>query len=193
MARLSDSSRGWGSPGSQPSSRRRLVKPAPRTPQKSGGSMARASSRENVIPSKAEIVVDCRTPPGMTGEQALEGIEAVIGDGDWQITFNDPVVGNRSDYGGPLAEALEEWSDLTEPGTGVLPLVMPGFSDSHWFRSAFGATVFGFCPQREMGLAETRPLIHAPNERVAVGDVELMTSLFRWLPPKMLGTAGGSG
>ena len=76
---------------------------------------------------------------------------------------------------------------------GVLPLGMPGFSDSHWFRSAFGATVFGFCPQREMGLAETRPLIHAPNERVAVGDVELMTSLFRWLPPKMLGTAGGSG
>ena len=152
--------------------------------------MAAASSRENVIPSKAEIVVDCRTPPGMTGEQALERIESVIGKGDWQISFNDPVVGNRSDYGGPLAEALEEWADLTEPGAGVLPLVMPGFSDSHWFRKAFGATVYGFCPQSAMDMAETKTLVHGADERVAVADVELMENLFTWLPPRMLGTAG---
>ena len=153
--------------------------------------MAGASSRENVIPSEAGIVVDCRTLPGMDETDALERIRAVIGEGDWEVVFNDPVVGTRSYFEGPLADALGEWAAGQEAG--VLPLVMPGFSDSHWFRSAFGATVFGFCPQREMGLAETRPLIHAPNERVAVGDVELMTSLFRWLPPKMLGTAGGSG
>ncbi|MFA9400284.1 MAG: M20/M25/M40 family metallo-hydrolase [Acidobacteriota bacterium] len=151
--------------------------------------MASASSRENVIPSRAELVVDCRTPPGMTGAEALERIEAILGDGDWSIEFNDPVVGNRSDYGGPLAEAIEQWVEEIEPGAGVLPLVMPGFSDSHWFRKAFGATVFGFCPQRAMGLAETKPLVHGADERVAVADVELMENLFAWLPPKLLGTA----
>ncbi len=44
--------------------------------------MAKASSRENVIPSRAELVIDCRTPPGMTGEEALERINAVLGEGD---------------------------------------------------------------------------------------------------------------
>ena len=29
---------------------------------------------------------------------------------------------------------------------------MPGFSDSHWFRQAFGSTVYGFCPHREIDL-----------------------------------------
>ncbi len=152
--------------------------------------MAAGSSRENVIPAEAGIVVDCRTLPGMDQADALERIRSVIGEGDWEVVFNDPVIGTRSDFEGPLADAIGEWA--SGQGAGVLPLVMPGFSDSHWFRSAFGATVFGFCPQQEMGLAETRPLIHGANERVAVADVELMTSLFRWLPPEMLGTAGES-
>ncbi len=150
--------------------------------------MAAASNRENVIPSRAELVVDCRTPPGMTEPEVLDRINGVLGEGDWRIEFNDPVVGNRSDYGGPLAEALEEWVETVEPGVKVLPMVMPGFSDSHWFRMAFDATVFGFCPQR-MTLPETKPLVHGPDERVTVEDVELMENLFTWLPPRMLGTA----
>ena len=74
-----------------------------------------------------------------------------------------------------------------EPGAEVLPLVMPGFSDSHWFRKAFGATVFGFCPQSAMSLAETEPLVHGADERVAVADVELMAGFFHWLPRRLLG------
>ncbi|HTU15530.1 MAG TPA: M20/M25/M40 family metallo-hydrolase [Solirubrobacterales bacterium] len=151
--------------------------------------MASASDRENVIPSEARLVVDCRTPPGMTESEVLERINGVLGEGDWRIEFNDPVVGNRSDYEGVLADALEEWVELVEPGAKILPIVMPGFSDSHWFRKAFGATVFGFCPQR-MTLAETKPLVHGKDERVTVEDVELMENLFTWLPPKLLGTAG---
>jgi acetylornithine deacetylase/succinyl-diaminopimelate desuccinylase-like protein len=151
--------------------------------------MASASNRENVIPSKAELVVDCRTLPGMDAADALERIAGVIGEGDWEITFNDPVVGTRSDYEGPLAEAIEEWAAAGERDAGILPQVMPGFSDSHWFRLAFGATVFGFCPQSAMSLAETRPLIHSADERVAVADVELMEDFFTWLPPRMLGSA----
>ena len=151
--------------------------------------MAKASSRENVIPSRAELVIDCRTPPGMTGDQARQRINSVLGTGDWRIEFNDPVVGNRSDYGGPLAEAIEEWVGSVEPGAEVLPQVMPGFSDSHWFRKAFGATVFGFAPQR-MSLAETKPLVHGADERITVEDVELMENLYSWLPPRLLGRAG---
>jgi hypothetical protein len=44
-----------------------------------------------------------------------------------------------------------------------------------------------------MSLAETKPLVHGADERVAVADVELMEHLFTWLPPRLLGTAGGDG
>lgn len=149
--------------------------------------MAGTSGRQNVIPSQAELLVDCRVPPELEERQVRERIVALLGEGDWEVDFIETVVGNRSDFSGPLAEAIEEWVAAAEPGAEVLPLVMPGFSDSHWFRRAFGATVFGFCPQSAMTLAELKPLVHGPDERVAVADVELMAGFFHWLPRRLLG------
>jgi acetylornithine deacetylase/succinyl-diaminopimelate desuccinylase-like protein len=148
--------------------------------------MARGSGKQNVIPSTAELLVDCRVPPEMEIEAVRERIGAVLGEGEFEIEFVEQVVGNRSPYQGPLAEAIEEWVAETEPGAAVLPIVMPGFSDSHWFRN-LGATVFGFCPQSAMSLAEAVPLIHGADERVAVADVELMAGFFHWLPRRLLG------
>ncbi len=147
---------------------------------------AQASEKENVVPSRAEVLVDCRVPPGMEEEDVRERAAAVIGDGDYEIDFVEKVVGNRSDFAGPLAGAVEAWVAETEPGAEVLPLVMPGFSDSHWFRKAFDATVFGFCPQSAMSLAEAVPLIHGADERVATADVELMAGFFHDLPQRLL-------
>ncbi len=149
--------------------------------------MASASGKANVIPSSAETLVDCRVPPEMTEGEVAERIRAVIGEGEFELEFVEQVVGNRSEHAGPLAEAISDWVSEVDPGATVLPLVMPGFSDSHWFRKAFGATVFGFCPQSAMSLAEAVPLIHGADERVAVADVELMTSFFTWLPRRVLG------
>ena len=151
---------------------------------------AHASEKENVVPSRAEVLVDCRVPPGMGEEEVRSRAAAVIGEGDYEIEFVDNVVGNRSDFSGPLAEAIEAWVGELEPGAAVLPLVMPGFSDSHWFRKAFGAAVFGFCPQNAMTLAEEVPLVHGADERVAVADVELMASFFHDLPQRLLSADG---
>jgi acetylornithine deacetylase/succinyl-diaminopimelate desuccinylase-like protein len=153
--------------------------------------MASGSGKQNVVPSSAELVVDCRVPPEMAAEEVLERIGSVLDDGDYEIEFIEDVVGSRSDFSGPLAEAVTEWVEVVEPGAEVLPLVMAGFSDSHWFRTAFGATVFGFCPQSAMNLSEERPLVHGADERVAVADVELMAGFFHWLAPRILG--GGDG
>jgi acetylornithine deacetylase/succinyl-diaminopimelate desuccinylase-like protein len=149
--------------------------------------MAGGSGKQNVIPSTAEILVDCRVPPGMGEAEVRKRVAAVLGEGDFEIDFVEPVVGSRSPYEGPLAEAIEEWVEEVEPGAAVLPLVMPGFSDSHWFRKAFGATVFGFCPQNTMTLAEAVPLVHGADERVAAADVELMASFFHSLARRLLG------
>jgi acetylornithine deacetylase/succinyl-diaminopimelate desuccinylase-like protein len=149
--------------------------------------MAGASGKANVIPSSAEILVDCRVPPEMGEGEVSERVRAVLGEGEYELEFVEQVVGTRSGHSGPLAEAISDWVSEVEPGAQVLPLVMPGFSDSHWFRQAFGATVYGFCPQSAMTLAEAVPLIHGADERVAVADVELMASFFGWLPRRVLG------
>ncbi len=152
--------------------------------------MAAAANAPNMIPSEAEITVDCRVPPEMEEAEVRERIESVLGEGDWEIEFLEKVVGNRSDYGGPLAEAIETWVARVDPGAEVLPMVMPGFSDSHWFRKAFGATVYGFCPQNTMPLTDARALVHSADERVPIADVELMADCFYSLPKLILGTAG---
>jgi acetylornithine deacetylase/succinyl-diaminopimelate desuccinylase-like protein len=149
--------------------------------------MVEDSGKQNVIPSLAEVFVDCRVPPEMDEGEVRERIDQVLGPGEHDIEFIDNVVGNRSVYGGPLADAIESWVSEVDPGAEVLPGVMPGFSDSHWFRKAFGSTVYGFCPQNAMSFAEAEPLIHAPDERIAVADVHLMAGFFWQLPQRVLG------
>jgi acetylornithine deacetylase/succinyl-diaminopimelate desuccinylase-like protein len=69
-----------------------------------------------------------------------------------------------------------------------VPIVMPGFSDSHWFRKAFSsATVYGFCPQRELDLFDAAPLVHGADERAATADVALAADCFRHLVLRTLG------
>ena len=69
----------------------------------------------------------------------------------------------------------------------LVPSVMPGFSDSHWFRKAFGASVvYGFHPQRELDLFAAAPLVHGADERAAVGDIELAAGFYEWLARRFL-------
>jgi acetylornithine deacetylase/succinyl-diaminopimelate desuccinylase-like protein len=147
---------------------------------------ASASEKDNVVPSRAEVLVDCRVPPDMGEGEARRRIEAVLGEDGYEIEFAGPVRGNRSPTGTPLWEALAGWVRRADPGAELLPVVMRGFSDSHWWRKAFGATVYGFCPQNAMTLAEEVPLVHGADERVAVADVELMARFFCELPQVLL-------
>jgi acetylornithine deacetylase/succinyl-diaminopimelate desuccinylase-like protein len=113
-------------------------------------------------------------------------IEGVLGENGYEIEFVEGVVGNRSPVETPLWSALAAWLEDADPGAELLPIVMPGFSDSHWWRKAFGSTVYGFCPQNAMSLAEEVPLVHGADERVAVADVELMARFFCELPQGLL-------
>jgi acetylornithine deacetylase/succinyl-diaminopimelate desuccinylase-like protein len=151
---------------------------------------ASGSRKENVIPSRAEVLVDCRVPPGMGPSEALERARALLGeDGQGlEFEFTDEVVGNRSSADSPLAGAIEEWLAEADPGATLIPIVMPGFSDSHWFRGAFdSAIVYGFCPQREMALPEALPLVHGADERAAVADIDLAARFYGDIVQAVLG------
>jgi acetylornithine deacetylase/succinyl-diaminopimelate desuccinylase-like protein len=150
--------------------------------------IAEGGKKANVIPSEAEVLIDCRVPPGYGKEEALAQLEALIGEGDYTTEFSEAVVGNSSPLESPLSDAIRDWLAEVDPGSGIAPIVMPGFSDSNPFRSAFpDAVVYGFCPHREIDLLEAAPLIHGADERVPASDVELAAGFFYELPRKMLG------
>jgi acetylornithine deacetylase/succinyl-diaminopimelate desuccinylase-like protein len=149
--------------------------------------IAQAGQKANVIPAEAEVLIDCRVPPGYGEVEARRQLVALIGEGDYRLEFGEAVVGNRSPLSSPLADAIGSWLSEADPGATLVPTVMPGFSDSNAFRTSFpDAVVYGFCPHREISLIEAAPLVHGADERVPAGDVELAASFFYGLPRRML-------
>ena len=153
--------------------------------------MIRASAKENVIPSRCTVQVDCRVPPGLGADHVRRRVEELIGserEGGYRLEFTEEVIGNSSQLEGPLARALRDFADRTDPGAELLPMVLPGFTDSHWFRKAFPECVaYGFFPQRAQTFFETAPLIHAPDERIAIDDLALASRFYRELALDLLG------
>ena len=134
--------------------------------------MASASDKINVIPAQASLKVDCRVPPGLGREHALEKITEVLGDDGWSIEFNEQVIGNRSPIESPLMDAIRGWVAGVDPDAAVAATGLPGFTDSRWWREAFPDCVaYGFFPQRHMDLFEASPLVHGADERVPVADL----------------------
>jgi acetylornithine deacetylase/succinyl-diaminopimelate desuccinylase-like protein len=148
---------------------------------------AQAGKKANVIPSEAEALIDCRVPPGQGKDDALRGLAALIGDGDYDVEFSEAMMGNSSPMESPLTDAIRDWLAGEDPGAEIAPTVMPGFSDSNPFRTAFPeAIVYGFCPHGAVDLLHAAPLIHGADERVPVADVELSSRFFYELPQRML-------
>jgi acetylornithine deacetylase/succinyl-diaminopimelate desuccinylase-like protein len=194
----------------------------------------RASEKINVIPSRAELKVDCRVPPGLGAAEVLRGIEEVLrpahpedgggadrrgagasggvsaqdddgpdrrgggapggasaqddGGPGFRIDFTEQVVGNRSPAESSLMDAISAWVSAHDPGAEVVPVILPGFTDSRHFRAAFPECVaYGFFPQRHQSLLEAMPLIHAADERIDVRDVAFAAEFFADLARSVLG------
>jgi len=149
----------------------------------------KASEKINVIPSRAELKVDCRVPPGLGEAEALQAITEVLGEDGFKIDFTERIVGNRSPMQSPLMDTITAWIDERDPGAEVVPLILPGFSDSRHFREAFPECVaYGFFPQQQQSLLQTAPLIHGADERIDVRDLEFATDFFADLAVRVLGS-----
>jgi acetylornithine deacetylase/succinyl-diaminopimelate desuccinylase-like protein len=147
----------------------------------------RASEKVNVIPSEAQLQVDCRVPPGLGDAEARLRIEEVLGTDGYRLEFSEQIVGNRSALDTPLVEEIRDWISVQDPGAEVVPTVLPGFTDSRWFREAFPDCVaYGFFPQRHMTLLETSPLVHGADERIDVRDLGFAARFYADLPERVL-------
>ncbi|HEX4438218.1 MAG TPA: M20/M25/M40 family metallo-hydrolase [Solirubrobacteraceae bacterium] len=150
----------------------------------------RASEKINVIPSVAELRVDCRVPPGLGEAEVLADVAAVLGesDGSWRLDFTEQVVGNRSPVASELMDTISAWVSERDPGARTVPVVLPGFTDSRHFRMAFPDCVaYGFFPQRHQSLLEGAPLVHGADERIDTRDLAFATGLYGDLARRILG------
>jgi acetylornithine deacetylase/succinyl-diaminopimelate desuccinylase-like protein len=141
--------------------------------------MIDASHKRNVIPARCQVTVDCRLLPGQTQAEAEGKIRAWLGAGDYELEWIQGVGGTRSPLGTALWGAVDSFVTQAEPGAAALPIVVPGFTDSHWLRQAFGTVAYGFFPMREMDPELAARLIHSADERVNVADLELGLDFLR--------------
>ncbi|MDO8211542.1 M20/M25/M40 family metallo-hydrolase [Conexibacter sp. CPCC 206217] len=147
-----------------------------------------ASEKINVIPSRAELKVDCRVPPGLGQEAVRKAIAEVLGPEDgFRISFDEQVSGNSSPIGSLLREAINGWISSQDPAASTVPLILPGFTDSRHFRAAFPDCVaYGFFPQLHQTRFETAPLVHSANERIDVRDLGFAATFYRDVARELL-------
>jgi acetylornithine deacetylase/succinyl-diaminopimelate desuccinylase-like protein len=152
--------------------------------------MAHASDKINVIPSRAYLKIDCRVPPGLGEDAARRRIAEVLGDdaNGYEIEWTEQVIGNQSPVSSPLRDAIDRWVEANDPDAETVPVILPGFSDSRWFRDAFPDCVaYGFFPQKHQTLLETAPLVHNADERIDVRDLGFAASFYSDVARDLLG------
>jgi acetylornithine deacetylase/succinyl-diaminopimelate desuccinylase-like protein len=150
--------------------------------------MIGASEKLNVVPSQAQLKVDCRVPPGLGEDVARRRIEEVLGPEGYRLEFTEQVVGNASPATSPLMDAIAAWLETEDPGAVAVPTILPGYTDSRTFRDAFPDCVaYGFFPHRHMTLDETAPLVHGADERIDARDVEVAARFFADVAQRLLG------
>ena len=138
-----------------------------------------ASQKRNVLPARCDVTVDCRILPGHTQAEVEVQIRELLGDAEYDLEWIEGQGGTRSPIDAPLWGVIESFVSEAEPGAQVVPLLLAGFTDSHWLREAFGTVAYGFFPMRTMESELAARLIHSADERIEVEDLELGVRFLR--------------
>jgi acetylornithine deacetylase/succinyl-diaminopimelate desuccinylase-like protein len=126
--------------------------------------------RINVLPAEARAGIDARLLPGERCEDFAEALRQAIGDPSISLQIELSFPGDASATETPLMEAIARVAAASRPAGVVVPRVIAGFTDAHWFR-ARGIVAYGFVPRR-LRPAETRG-VHGANERISVENLAL--------------------
>ena len=134
-----------------------------------------AGRKINVIPAAAEATLDCRLLPGTQPAAFIEEVRKLIDDPSIEITCVLEHDSGESSLDTPAAKVIAEVIAERYGGeAAVLPMLSPGFTDSHAYRAA-GAVAYGFVPS--LLKREELATIHGHNERISVANLLLGTQI----------------
>jgi acetylornithine deacetylase/succinyl-diaminopimelate desuccinylase-like protein len=131
--------------------------------------MLQAGYKANVIPSRAEAIIDTRFLPGQE-ELLLAKIDELIGEGvsrEWEA--RDIAV--ETSFDGPLVDAMSAALLAEDPGARALPYLMSGGTDAKSF-STLGIRCFGFSPLQLPPELDFMALFHGIDERVPIASLQ---------------------
>ncbi len=128
--------------------------------------VVRAGQKTNVIPSEAEAKVDCRSLPGVSGEDLLAEVRGVLGPHiETSIDDSSPPLEVSTET--PLYGILGATLRAHDPEAIVTPYMLGGATDAKHV-AALGVRTYGFSPLfLEPGEPYTE-LVHAHDERIPV-------------------------
>lgn len=123
------------------------------------------SQKTNVIPEEARADLDCRLLPGEDPGTFIETIRGLIDDPNVEVQPLLSFPASSSPADAPLMQAIREVAARQLEGGGVVPSVLAGFTDSHYFRDV-GIPSYGFVPFTQ--LPEDHHRVHGVDERLSV-------------------------
>jgi acetylornithine deacetylase/succinyl-diaminopimelate desuccinylase-like protein len=133
--------------------------------------MLDAGYKPNVIPERAEAVLDCRLLPDTDPDAFLANLRATIDDPDVQIEIlQAPHPTAPSPVEAPLFQAIKRATQEVFPGVAVTESMTLGGTDSRFFRQR-GVPAYGFFPV--LLPKEYTSSVHGVDERIpvaALGD-----------------------
>jgi acetylornithine deacetylase/succinyl-diaminopimelate desuccinylase-like protein len=127
------------------------------------------SSRTNVIPATASAHVDARLLPGESCAAFANHLRSVLADPGVSV---EPILSfpsRTSSPDTPLFRAIENVAAVVDPGAVVVPRVIAGFTDAHYFRD-HGLVAYGFVPRWRH--ADEPWGVHGPGERISTRNLE---------------------
>jgi acetylornithine deacetylase/succinyl-diaminopimelate desuccinylase-like protein len=129
----------------------------------------------NVIPPYADVICDCRALPGQGEEDVREHLDRALGDLPYELEFLEPLDGGtESPTETALYRVIEEYVAERLPGALLVPMLNPGFTDSHWIRSSRATVAYGFAPVFHTDAVAYSDAAHAADESISLADVAEM-------------------
>ena len=140
----------------------------------SNPTVLRAGYKHNVIPDRAEALIDLRPLPGHE-DAVLDAIRELLPEGvELEVLRND--VGLETPFAGRIVDEIRDVLARHDPGAPVLPYLMPAGTDNKAL-SRLGIAGYGFAPLRLPADLDFPGLFHGVDERVPLDALDFGTAV----------------
>lgn len=126
-------------------------------------------SSTNVVPAVARAGIDARLLPGDRCADFTRGLQDVIADPQVAIETLLAFPSVSSPVDTDLFRAIERVARTHDPDALVVPRMIGGFTDAHWFR-ALGIVSYGFVPRWID--SDDASGVHGVDERVSIANLD---------------------